>query len=264
MFRLAREVRFAINEQATSGKPVNGYGGWPAAMGLDPFFRLQITVSGPLDEQTQCVVDIKQIDAVVRRVGIPLVRKYVRTKPRAAGGLMIELFENLKSVWPAKVQLESLVLAISRSSLYQYAPSEVPMIRLNQKFEFSASHRLYNPALSDQQNRAMFGKCSNPHGHGHNYELQVTLLGSAAADGELIDMPEFEGVVDETIIDRFDHKNLNVELPEFATVIPSVENIAKAIYFLLKPKMNLRSARLAAVTVWETPKTSCEFSEMEK
>jgi 6-pyruvoyltetrahydropterin/6-carboxytetrahydropterin synthase len=135
------------------------------------------------------------------------------------------------------------------------------MVRLSQKFEFSASHRLHNPSLSDDDNRRTFGKCNNPHGHGHNYELQVTLRGTPDDRGVLIYIPAFERVVAETVIDRFDHKNLNLELAEFRDLIPSVENIARVIYRLLKPKFDAQRATLASVTVWETPKTWCEYSE---
>src|SRR5207244_11972446 len=98
------------------------------------------------------------------------------------------------------------------------------MVRVSQKFEFCASHRLHNPALSDEQNRAMFGKCNNPHGHGHNYEIQVTLRGQPDANGPLIAVPEMESIVAQTVIDRFDHKNQNIELPQFRAVMPSAKN----------------------------------------
>ena len=135
------------------------------------------------------------------------------------------------------------------------------MMRLSQKFEFSASHRLHNPSLSDSENRRTFGKCNNPHGHGHNYEVQVTLTGDANANGLIVDIPAFERTVAATVIDPFDHKYLNVEVPQFRDLIPSVENIAKVIYGMLKPVLRLDHAKLASVTVWETPKTWCEYSE---
>ena len=135
------------------------------------------------------------------------------------------------------------------------------MVRLSQTFEFCASHRLHSPALSDEENRRTYGKCNNPHGHGHNYELQVTLAGKPDARGVLIDVPVFERVVAETVIEPFDHKNLNEEVPQFADVIPSVENIAQVIYRMLAPRFAAEKAKLASVTVWETPKTWCEYSE---
>ena len=135
------------------------------------------------------------------------------------------------------------------------------MIRLSQHFEFCAAHRLHNPAMSDDENRKTYGKCNNPHGHGHNYQLQVTLQGTPDARGVLIDIPKFEQVVAETIIEPLDHKNLNTEVREFQGVIPSVENIARIIHGLLKPKLEALRVSLASVTVWETAKTWCEYSE---
>src|SRR5690606_28948939 len=77
---------------------------------------------------------------------------------------------------------------------------EFPMIRLSQKFEFSASHRLHNAELDDAQNRALYGKCNNPHGHGHNYEVQVTLTGDPGTAGVVMAVPRFERLVDEHVI----------------------------------------------------------------
>ena len=136
------------------------------------------------------------------------------------------------------------------------------MVRVSQKFEFSATHRLHNTSLSDDENCRTYGKCNNPHGHGHNYEVQVTLAGRPDGNGLLVDVPRFERLVREAVIDRLDHKNLNVEVPEFrdAKLIPSVENIAMVIYRMLKPKFVEANAKLAAVTVWETPKTWCEYA----
>jgi 6-pyruvoyltetrahydropterin/6-carboxytetrahydropterin synthase len=133
--------------------------------------------------------------------------------------------------------------------------------RLSQKFEFSASHRLHNPKLNDEENRKTFGKCNNPNGHGHNYELQVTLKGKPSTSGLLVDVPAFERVVKEYVIDKLDHKNLNLDVPEFKEFIPTVENIAMVIFRMLKSRFTGIGAELASVTVWETPKTWCEYSE---
>ncbi len=137
------------------------------------------------------------------------------------------------------------------------------MVRLSQKFEFSASHRLHNPSLSDADNRATYGKCNNVAGHGHNYEVQVTLIGTPDERGVLVDIPTFERTVAERVIDRFDHKHLNSEVAEFQErgLIPSVENIARVIHDLLKPALASERSTLASVTVWETPKTWCEYTE---
>src|SRR5690606_17279306 len=134
---------------------------------------------------------------------------------------------------PARVSLAEARLALTPYLSVAARRQELPMTRLSQRFEFSASHRLHNPALSDEENRRTFGKCNNPHGHGHNYEVQVTIKGDPdEATGLLVDVAAFERLVAETVIDRFDHRHLNTEVPEFRTTIPSVENIARVIYRL--------------------------------
>ena len=96
---------------------------------------------------------------------------------------------------------------------------------------------------------------------GITVKLPVTLVGQPDASGVLIAVPEFEHIVAATLIDRFDHKNLNLEVPEFRELIPTVENIAMTAYGLLRPKFSGKQSQLASVTVWETPKTWCEYSE---
>ena len=135
------------------------------------------------------------------------------------------------------------------------------MVRLTQRFEFSASHRLFNRELDEEHNHRIFGKCSNPHGHGHNYEVEVTVKGPPDAMGSIMPVIELERLVYAAVIEPLDHKNLNVEVPEFAKLIPSVENIAMVIYNRLTPLFAGHTARLATVRVWETPKTFAEYGE---
>jgi 6-pyruvoyltetrahydropterin/6-carboxytetrahydropterin synthase len=264
MFRLTREVRFAINRDASddvAGRPTNSYGGFPSLRGFGTYLTLQVTLSGDIDPASNYLVNIKQIDSVVRQKAIPLVAAAISKGDRDTPETVVaDLFQYLNNAWPP-LRLESLRLSLSPFLSYSALAGELPMVRLSQKFEFSATHRLHNPALTAEENCKTFGKCNNPHGHGHNYELQVTLAGEPNASGVLIDVPAFESLVASTVIDRFDHKNLNIELPEFRDLIPTVENIARVIYRLLKPKFDGLGAKLASVTVWETPKTWCEYSE---
>jgi 6-pyruvoyltetrahydropterin/6-carboxytetrahydropterin synthase len=262
MHRLTREVRFAINgenDEQLSQKPTNGYGGFPSVTGYGPFMSIEVTMSGAIDPVSSYLINIKQIDAVVRERAVPVVAEAVLAKREPPARLVGRLYEMLKA-WPP-LTLERLSLNLSPFLSYSTQVSERPMIRLSQKFEFSATHRLHNPKASEAENGRIFGKCNNPHGHGHNYEVQVTLKGEPDENGVLIAIPEFENTVGRSVIDRFDHKNLNVELSEFAELIPTVENIAMVIYLMLKPKFNSNHAALASVTVWETPKTWCEYSE---
>jgi 6-pyruvoyltetrahydropterin/6-carboxytetrahydropterin synthase len=264
MFRLTREVRFAINDPPDphlSAKPTNSYAGHPALVGLGRWYALQISLIGPLNEQSNYLCDIKQIDTAVRQGAIPYLAAEVGSPVSTPGAAAVGIFQSLQTGWfPA--MLESIRLSVSPFQHYSVHRGELAMFRLSQTFEFSATHRLHNPQLSEAQNRQTFGKCNNPHGHGHNYQVQVTVAAPAAATESAFNVLHLERVVNDTVIEKFDHKNLNVELPEFHTLIPSVENIAMTIYRLLKPKFAPPlSGKLVAVTVWETPKTWCEYSE---
>ena len=136
------------------------------------------------------------------------------------------------------------------------------MVHLTQSFEFSASHRLYCADFTDEENRRVFGKCSNPNGHGHNYVVEVTVAGTPdAATGTIIDEPHFERTVKDLVIDRLDHQHLNLDCDEFKSLNPSVENIARVIWNRLDGAF--QRGQLAAVRVWETPKTYAECTGRE-
>ncbi len=264
VFRLTREVRFAVNalpDEQLAARPTNSFGGFPSLTGAGQYFAIAVTLSGELHAQTSYLLNIKQVDETVRRQVIPALTELVRAG-RFGGGAnaLLQIFDLLRNAFDG-VRVDAATLALTPLLHLQVRSTEHPMVRLSQKFEFSASHRLHSPQLTDEENRRSFGKCNNPHGHGHNYELQVTLAGDPDERGLVIDVPAFERIVSSTVIDRFDHKNLNVETSEFHGLIPSVENIAMVIYRMLKPKFAAERARLASVTVWETPKTWCEYSE---
>ncbi|MCC6418172.1 MAG: 6-carboxytetrahydropterin synthase [Gemmataceae bacterium] len=128
------------------------------------------------------------------------------------------------------------------------------MIHLTEQFEFSAAHRLHCPQLTENQNRATFGKCNNPNGHGHNYVVEVTVAGAAdPATGLLCTRRQLEQAVRQRVLDRFDHRHLNKDTAEFRDLNPTVENIARAVWRLLDGQLG--AARLERVRVYETPKT---------
>lgn len=264
MFRLTREVRFAINaapDAQLERRPSNSYGGYPSLTGLGRFYAVRVTLAGRLNAASHYLENIKTVDDAVRAelrgVEQRIHSGRMATPADVLSFLHARLYERFGE------RFDSIALALSPLLVLTANRSEVPMMRLSQKFEFSASHRLHNPSLSDDENRRTYGKCNNPLGHGHNYEVQVTLLGTPGPGGLLVDVPAFERIVAEAVIDRFDHRNLNAELAEFRELIPSVENIAQVIYGLLGPKLKSDRAQLASVTVWETPKTWCEYSERE-
>lgn len=107
------------------------------------------------------------------------------------------------------------------------------------KEHFNAAHRLHNPAWDEAKNNAVFGKCNNPHFHGHNYEVIVQLTGIPdPATGYVMDMKLLSDLINEKVIERFDHKNLNEDCAEFKNINPTAENIVIAMYDLLRPEIN--------------------------
>ena len=127
---------------------------------------------------------------------------------------------------------------------------------LNRRYRFSASHRLHSEHMSDAENQATYGKCNNPHGHGHNYVLEVTVSGQLDSNGMVCNLTELDGCVNREIITRFDLENLNLS-PEFAESVPTTENLCLVIYDILKRKFD--QAHLERVRLEETMMNSFEY-----
>jgi 6-pyruvoyltetrahydropterin/6-carboxytetrahydropterin synthase len=126
------------------------------------------------------------------------------------------------------------------------------MLYLTRKAEFSAAHYYNNPEFSLEENQRIFGKCNNPHGHGHNYTLEVTVKGQVdARSGFVVDLKQLKDIMNREVIDALDHRFLNHEVPEFKHAIPTTENLAIAIWDRLNTK--LRTAELHRIRVYETP-----------
>jgi 6-pyruvoyltetrahydropterin/6-carboxytetrahydropterin synthase len=133
------------------------------------------------------------------------------------------------------------------------------MLIFKKSYTFSAAHRLYNPAFSDEQNQAVFGKCNNPNFHGHNYTFEVLLTGEVdPTTSMLINMVELDALVETLILDRVDHKNLNVDVPLFEGHITSAENIAKVFFGVLQPVLPTHIT-LVGIKVQESQNNSAEF-----
>ncbi len=131
-------------------------------------------------------------------------------------------------------------------------------VRLTRRYRFSASHRLDTPALSPEENRKLYGKCNNPYGHGHDYVLDVTLEGPLDASGQVADRRALDALVSERVLSRLDHRNLNVDVPELTDVVPTTENLARAIETTLATYWSL-PAKLARVRISETDRNIFEL-----
>ena len=132
-------------------------------------------------------------------------------------------------------------------------------VTVNRKAHFNAAHRLYNAEWTDARNAIVFGKCANPNYHGHNYELIVSVTGEIDPEtGYVIDMKILKDIIKSEIEDVFDHKNLNIEVPEFKTLNPTAENMVVVIYDKLKRKIN--DSLELEVTLYETPRNFVSYS----
>jgi 6-pyruvoyltetrahydropterin/6-carboxytetrahydropterin synthase len=257
--RLIREIRCYPDDRHEAVP--NTWAGTGSGTILGAYRVLRAVVEGPVDRRTGYLCDIKDIDRILRTV----VAAGLQTRGEGTGSDSPSLAAALANVFPHAARglrpaaLRSLELHASPHTRLAVDERGAGMIRLTQSFEFSAAHRLFCKELSDEENRRLFGKCSNPKGHGHNYVVEVTVCGTVdSGKGTVADVGHVDRVVLERVIEPFDHKNLNLECAEFAQLNPSVENIARVIWDRLAGAFD--GCRLASVRVWETPKTCAEYT----
>lgn len=126
------------------------------------------------------------------------------------------------------------------------------------KEHFNAAHRLHNPCWTDEKNKQVFGKCNNPNYHGHNYEIIVKITGEIDEEtGYVIDTKILSDIIKENILEKFDHKNLNLDVVEFKNLNPTTENIARVIWNILKP--NIENKYELKVILYETERNYIEY-----
>jgi 6-pyruvoyltetrahydropterin/6-carboxytetrahydropterin synthase len=131
-------------------------------------------------------------------------------------------------------------------------------ISLTRRYRFAASHRLHSPALSEGENERIYGKCNSPYGHGHNYKVEVTINGPVDRDtGMIANLGELDPFVQREVIEAFDFKYLNEDVPEFQAVVPTTENVCREIYRRLA---GFPAAHIERVKIEETSKNSFEYS----
>ena len=135
----------------------------------------------------------------------------------------------------------------------------MPIVTVTRRLQFNAAHRVHNPALSDEENTRLFGKCNNPNWHGHNYTLDVSVSGPVDdRTGYVLDLGALKKIVEERAVNLIDHKNFNLDVPFMRDVIPTSENIIVAIWRELAPA--IAPARLVRLVLWETPNNYVEYT----
>ena len=133
-------------------------------------------------------------------------------------------------------------------------------VRVTRRVHFSSAHRLHREEWSEAKNAEVFGDCSNPNWHGHNYEMDVTVSGPVAADtGFVMDLKDLRDVVESLVVRDVDHRNLNLDVPWMDGIIPSTENFVVAIWNRLKDRMP-NGVKLERLVLWETPRNSVEYA----
>jgi 6-pyruvoyltetrahydropterin/6-carboxytetrahydropterin synthase len=134
----------------------------------------------------------------------------------------------------------------------------MPQVTISRKAHFNAAHRLYRKDWSFEQNQAVFGKCNNPNFHGHNYELIVHVTGEIDIEtGYVLDVKFLSDIIKSEVEDHFDHKNLNLDVPDFENLNPTAENIAVVIYHKIKPK--IKPDQSLEIVLYETPRNFVSY-----
>jgi len=132
------------------------------------------------------------------------------------------------------------------------------MVYVTRKAQFCAAHRLYNPSWSDERNAAVFGKCTNPNGHGHNYDIEVTVGGTPPPEtGMVIDLKKLADIVEREVVERVDHKHMNMDVDFMKGCIPTAENMAIAFWKILEPK--IPEGRLVSIRLYESGNNFVEY-----
>ena len=203
-----------------------------------------------MDVQTGYVADVKVLDDVLRYACVAVFSSD-RNSGDSQTQLPRRLLEECEDRIPAGLEAVSVTVGMSPYTRLEVQASEPTMTSLTHQFEFSAAHRLHCPELSDEENRHRFGKCNNPNGHGHNYVLDVTVRRSGS---DVPSLSAIEDCVRERVLEYLDHRNLNLDCPEFQSTNPTVENIARLVWRRLSDAL----PHLDAVRVYETPKTWAE------
>lgn len=228
-------------------------------------FALEATIEGPIDPAHGMVVNIVEIK---ERLQQDVVQRFSGYCLDGENGLpACRTPEDLaRAIWQvlggrlAGAPLHRIRLIGDPSPVVEcHGEGSMNVTRV---YEFSASHRLHNAELSDDENVRLFGKCNNPRGHGHNYVIEVTLRGDPEPGRELVPGAEFDRVVNEAIVERWDHKNLNEDLPEFAGRNPTAEEIARVAWGRVRESIDrreLRGVELDRIKLRETERNHVEY-----
>jgi 6-pyruvoyltetrahydropterin/6-carboxytetrahydropterin synthase len=245
------------------------FGRWASKWGHGHNYVVEVTVAGEIDDATGMVVNMTDVDkALKQQVVAQLANKHLTYEVPYFAETPPTL-ENIARYIAAQFQLEFQFPAarLTRVTLWEMPTlwatldlkKDNTMIGLTRSFDFAAAHRLHAPGLSDAENEAIFGKCDNPNGHGHNYGVEVTVVGDPhPVTGMIVDLAKFDEILEREVMKRFDHKHLNLDTPDFKEINPTSENLTRVIWDHLDGEIPA-PARLYRVVVRETDRNYFEY-----
>lgn len=265
--RMTRRVTFSSGHRywfahLSDGENRELFGPWANRFNHGHNYVLDVTVEGGIDPTTGMVVNIKRIDDVLKeRIVRAFDQRSINDEIEAfedqapsLENLMVYIRDDLRGNLPHECTFVGLRLE-EMPSFYGELDTKMTLTR---SYEFAASHRLHSPAMSDQENLDLFGKCNNPAGHGHNYILEVTIEGEPdPRNGMMADLGAIDDVVNAEVVDRYDHKNLNEDIPEFQGRATTSEIVTQEIFDRLVGKI---PAKLNRVRLWETARNMFEVT----
>ena len=272
MHYLTRLVEFEAshrywNPRFTAEENLRIFGKCVSPYGHGHNYTLQVSIGGEIEKRTGMVINIKELDGILKEVSGEFDHHFINLD-HPAFFHRVPTTENIAFYIFGRIEerlSQGATFHLARVRLYEEPTLWADVIRgegktmatLTKKFGFSAAHRLHSSQLSDEENRAVFGKCNNRHGHGHNYELEVTVQGDINPQtGMIMDLGKLMQTVQDQIIERFDHKHLNEDTAEFNSLNPTGENIVQVIWTLLQSELGSSLLRLG---LWETPKNLFEY-----
>lgn len=225
-------------------------------------YTLDVTVTGQVDPVTGMVMNMTDLKAIVNGVLEAFDHRhlnedtpYFKEQIPTTENIVRVLWRLIAPRLPAGVQLARLRLAEMNDLWAEY--DGAAETRFARSYVFAAAHRLHAPALSDAENQAIYGKCNNPNGHGHNYTVDVTVDGPVDPEtGMVIDMPAMDGIV-RSVLDQWDHRHLDREVAAFAELPSTGENIVVALWEELAPRFE---GRLTQLKLWETRNNVFEYN----
>jgi 6-pyruvoyltetrahydropterin/6-carboxytetrahydropterin synthase len=229
-------------------------------------YKLEVMVRGEVDERSGIVVNITDVDRVVKHLvseeldGKFLDREhhYFREHIPSTENIVWYLWNTFHGNMPDS---ELYKIKLWENPFLYSEKEEGSMVTLTRKYHFCTAHRLHSEQLSDEENLKIFGKCNNPHGHGHNYYLDVTVAGEPnPVTGMITNLDDLDGIIDTYVLQKFDHKHLNLDTEEFKHLNPTSENLAIVIWELLESKLPC----LYKIGLWETEKNYFEYAGSRK